>query len=332
VRLSDFDFELPPEQVAKTPCSPRDHSRLLLVDRKAGGRSHHHFYDLAGILREETLLVLNNTKVLPARLIGSIGNGSLEILLLEPAKDGEWQCLVRPGKKVSREIEVTFSDGKKGVVSTSDGSFKIRFPSLSSEGFFPWLSTVGLPPIPPYLKRPPNPRDRNDYQTVYASRLGSIAAPTAGLHFTRSLMDKLKAKGIEFAEITLHVGYGTFAPIRNEQLETHQMHSEYFEIPGALFEKIRKRERKVIAIGTTTLRALESIPIHGLTGRTDLFIRPGFDFKYADGLITNFHLPQSSLLILVCAFLGMESTRNAYRDAIAHNYRFFSYGDAMAIL
>ncbi len=336
MQLSDFDYQLPETLIAAEPAVPRDHSRLMAIDRASGTPRHRRFFELGDCLKKGDLLVLNNTKVFPARLFGSEAGGrKYEIFLLKPLGGGRWACLARPGKKVKGKARLTFPGGVVGIVERAASDFIVEFPDLAGNAFFDWLYTAGSPPLPPYIKREATAVDRESYQTVFAKETGSIAAPTAGLHFTHELLDGLRAKGVETAEVTLHVGYGTFAPVHVEKLDEHVMHEEIFHVPDATFEKLRAAKaerRRIIAVGTTALRALESIPTHGLSGETRLFIYPGYEFQWIDGLITNFHLPQSTLYILVSAFLGLDKTRACYEEAIREQYRFYSYGDAMAIL
>ncbi len=339
MRLSEFDYDLPDELIAKEPANPRDHSRLLIVRRKDREREHRIFNELPLFLESGDVLVLNNTKVLPARLYGTDSTGRrYEVLLLETAGgDLRWYCLARPGKKAGRGVQLGFPEGVTGDVIGSGGNeaFVISFSGIAAADFLPWLSRAGEPPLPPYLKREATQEDRERYQTIYAKALGSVAAPTAGLHFTQEVMDALRTRGVKIVETTLNVGYGTFSPIRTEDLAAHKMHEEFYEVPETTLEAIeagRAAGKRIVAVGTTTLRALESIPARGLRGKTDIFIQPGFPFRYVTALLTNFHLPKSSLLILVSAFLGTDLTREVYEEAIAQRYRFYSYGDAMLIL
>jgi len=342
MRLSDFDFELPESQIAERPVFPRDHSRLLVVDRKTGERQHRRFFEIAEVLRPGDLLVLNNTKVLPARLFGhDVSGRRFEVFLLKRLQHQppRWQCLVKPGKKILPEGNtVTFSDGSTALVRHRRGAereYEAEFPGIAAEAFVEWLERVGALPLPPYIKRPAEADDARTYQTVFAKDSGSVAAPTAGLHFTEELLQKVRARGVQTAEVTLHIGYGTFSPIRAENVEEHRMHEEEYSVTPetmARIEATRAAGGRVVAVGTTALRTLESLPEHGLSGATRLFIYPGYRFRNIDGLITNFHLPKSSLYVLVAAFLGLETTRECYREAVNKNYRFFSYGDAMAIL
>lgn len=340
MRLSDFDFELPESQIATHPVSPRDHSRLLKIDRKSGTREHRRFDDIVEFLAPKDLLVLNNTKVIPARLLGHDDNGrKFEVFLLKRLGSAppRWQCLVKPGKKILPEgNRIHFAGNGVGQVRrVAEREYQVTFPNQTEADFYPWLDKAGALPLPPYIKRLADSGDRQTYQTVYAKDAGSVAAPTAGLHFTPELLEKVRAKGVEIAEVTLHIGYGTFSPIRTEEVEKHEMHEEEYSVSAETFARIeatRKRGGRVIAVGTTAMRTLESIAKFGLRGSTNIYIFPGYQFQYVDGLITNFHLPKSSLLILVSAFLGLETTLECYREAVTKNYRFFSYGDAMAIL
>lgn len=338
MRLDAFDYDLPEALIAKTPAQPRDHSLLLGVDRRTGALSHRRFHQLDEFLRAGDLLVLNNTRVLPARLFGLQENGRrFEVLLIERRESAlHWRCLVRPGKKIAAETRLIFPGNRTAWVRReADAHFAIRFEAPDEAEFFRWLAEAGALPLPPYIKRPYVASDRETYQTVYAKHDGSVAAPTAGLHFTESLLARLREKGVESAELTLHIGYGTFSPIRTDEIEDHELHEESYEIDPSTFARLeiaKGQGRRIIAVGTTSLRTLESIPSHGPRGRTRLFIRPGHPFRWADGLITNFHLPKSSLFVLVASFLGLEATQAAYAEAVRLKYRFFSYGDAMAIL
>lgn len=335
---ASFDYSLPENLIAKFPVSPRDHARLLSVDKKSGAQRHFHFYEIKNLLRRGDCLVLNNTKVISARLFGERKGKKFEVFLLKPRKNSvlEWQCLVRPGKKVRNGLEIHFPKQVSATIRRSaTEDFEIEFSGVSKSQFPDWLEETGTTPLPPYLKRKANKDDRNDYQTVFAKIPGSVAAPTAGLHLTPSLTKEIIQNGVVLVEITLEIGYGTFAPIRVKNLDHYAIHEEAYSIPEKAFqtlENAKKGQGRIVALGTTSLRALESIPSYGLQGTTDLFIQPGYDFKWADGLITNFHLPRSSLYVLVSAFLGLEKTRSAYEEAIRHEYRFYSYGDAMAIL
>lgn len=342
MKLNDFDFALPDESIARYPASPRDHSRLLVSRRSVSELTHAHFFELGDYLREGDLLVLNDTKVLPARLNGiDPSHRTFEALILEP-RPGDplcWKSLLKPGKKANPGLRIAFPFDVSAVVETANGSFWLHFsgPHLDPHplAFLEWLSTAGVPPLPPYLKRRATEEDRTSYQTVYASKPGSVAAPTAGLHFTQPLLDELTQLGVDLGTVTLRLGYGTFAPIRSDHVEEHVMHEETYCIPEDIPEKIartRARGGRVIAVGTTALRALESLAHQGREGTTRLFIRPGYQFRNIDGLLTNFHLPKSSLYVLVAALLGIERAREVYAAGIAEGYRFYSYGDAMLIL
>lgn len=354
MRTADFDYFLPPERIAQHPPAERTDARLLVIRRSpADGVENTTFPHLARFLRAGDLLVRNNSRVIPARLHGrkQDGGGRIEILLLEPAAEGGWWVLLRPGKRVRPGTRLVFGEGadrlEAGVTAKNDdGHCRLEF--APEPGVLAFAERWGEMPLPPYIRRPqPESADRDRYQTVYAREPGSAAAPTAGLHFTAGLLASLAAAGIEFAEVTLHVGVGTFAPVKAERLIDHVMHEERFEVPEATVravERARAEGRRVVAVGTTTLRVLESVARqqHGRLvagpGRTRLFLHPPAEFRIVDALLTNFHLPRSTLLMLVCAFAapGSESGRErilgAYAEAIREGYRFFSYGDAMLLL
>ena len=351
VLVSEFDFALPPELVAQVP-APRGASRLMVLDRAHGRIEHSRFRDLPHYLRPGDLLVVNNTRVFAARLIGQrVGSGgSVECLLLGRAENDEtgelWHALMHPGQKLREGARVRFAGGSGSLQAEVlarrfFGRRLIRLwaddPRQSVDAL---IEAVGHVPLPPYIKRPDTASDRERYQTVYASVKGSVAAPTAGLHFTREVLDALVARRVERAEITLHVGYGTFKPIRTETVEDHQVDPEWYAISHPAAEAVnsaRREGRRVLAVGTTTTRALEHAAIRGRgaiapgAAQADTFIYPGFRFQVVDALITNFHLPRSSLLMLVSALAGRERLLAAYREAIAHGYRFYSYGDAMLV-
>jgi S-adenosylmethionine:tRNA ribosyltransferase-isomerase len=334
MRLEEFDYSLPNELIALTPAEPRDHSRLLVAEKDAF--SHKHFYDLPDLLSEGDLLVVNNSKVLPARLFGESDGKKFEVLLLAKKSSAlHWSCMAKPGKKVREGITLTFPENVTGRLVRADTEwFEIQFQGIAEIDFVNWLFRSGVPPLPPYIKRETKAEDNIRYQTVFAKEPGSVAAPTAGLHFTEDLLKKLSRKGIRIAEVTLHVGYGTFSPIRTPDITDHQMHEEYFAVPKSTWEAIqstRNSGHRVIAVGTTSLRSLESARPDRLSGWTKLFIRPGYDFQNVDGLLTNFHLPQSSLYVLICSLLGLSRAREVYSTAVREKYRFFSYGDAMLI-
>ncbi len=337
----DFDYPLPPERIAQEPAKPRDSSRLLVLDRKDGSLEHRHFYDIGDYLQPGDLLVVNRSKVFKARLMG---NGNIEIFLLRP-KDNLWLALAKPGRKLKIGTEISFSDGStcRVMEKLDDGTVALDFGESEQE-VLALTEKIGQVPTPPYIDRSVTARrdrtDAADYQTVYAKEVGSVAAPTAGFHFTPELIEKLKTQGIKFAEVILHVGLGTFRPIKTDTLEEHEMHEEWIEIPAEtleLIEETKKSNHRVIAVGTTTVRALES----GIDrGFTRIFITPGYKFKVIDALITNFHLPKSTLIVLISSFVGEHQADSdwgrrtvlaAYNQAINDGYRFYSFGDAMLI-
>lgn len=351
MNVSDFNFELPDELIAQEPPAERGGSRLMAVDRASGGITHRRFADLPSLLRPGDVLVVNDTRVFPARLIGTRlpGGGAAECLLIRPAADPDvWIALVHPGQRLREGSRMIFRAGGAGATLHAEvlgrhfhGRRTVRLWTEDGSPVRDTIDAIGHVPLPPYIKRPDATPDRDRYQTVYARERGSIAAPTAGLHFTPALLDELQAKGIERISITLHVGYGTFQPIRVDRVEEHQMESEHYEVTAAAaaaLTQAKQENRRVIAVGTTTTRTLESLPVPrdgAITagrGETALFITPGHDFRIASGLVTNFHLPQSSLLMLVSAFGGQSQILEAYREAVKHRYRFYSYGDAMVIL
>ena len=340
LQLSDFNFDLPEELIAQDPLEDRSSSRLMVVDKVTGETDHRTFKNIIEYLNEGDCLVLNNTKVIPARLYGTKEgtDASVEILLLKREQNDIWECLVRPGKKLRTGAKVNFGNGilKGEIINVmEDGNRHIKF---YYDGIFEEiLDELGQMPLPPYIKH--QLKDKNRYQTVYAKYDGSAAAPTAGLHFTKELLNEIKAKGVEIAYVTLHVGLGTFRPVKVDNILEHHMHSEYYEILQSEADKIndaKKRGNKVICVGTTSCRTVESAADeNGLLkeskGWTDIFIYPGYKFKVLDRLITNFHLPESTLLMLVSALAGRENILNAYKEAVELKYRFFSFGDAMFI-
>lgn len=345
MQVDEFDYELPQELIAQYPAAERDISRLLVLDRTRGRINHSNFRKIVDYLREGDLLVFNETKVFPARLKGQLvrSGSKLEVLLLEEKGCCCWEALVKPGKRAKEGEVVTFGDGQLQAViceRTEEGGRIIKFSSRDQAEFWDQVYKIGEIPLPPYIRRPAEEMDKERYQTVYARSLGSAAATTAGLHFTEEILNELQAKGVEFAFVLLHVGLGTFRPVRVERVEDHRMHAEYWKLDAVNALKINRAKqegRRVIAVGTTSVRLLESAAkeqeeLQEGEGRTRLFIYPGFQFRVVDGLITNFHLPRSTLLMLVCAFGGYEHVMNAYREAVQQNYRFFSYGDAMLIL
>lgn len=340
MKKSDFYFDLPQELIAQTPLARRDASRLMCLDRRTGALEHRHFYELPELLQPGDCLVLNDSRVLPARLIGNRipGGGVCEVLLLTQRGEGEWECLVRPGKKLRPGARVSFGDGaltSEIVSELSDGNRLVRF---SYSGIFmEVLEQLGEMPLPPYIKE--KLADRERYQTVYAKEPGSAAAPTAGLHFTEELLDKIREKGIRVCSVTLHVGLGTFRPVKEDDILDHEMHSEFCIIPeetARIVNETRKNGGRVIAVGTTSCRTLESFAeadgtLRAQSGWTNIFIYPGYTFRCIDALVTNFHLPESTLIMLVSALAGRENILNAYQTAVAERYRFFSFGDAMFI-
>ena len=339
MKKSDFYFDLPEELIAQTPLEKRDSSRLLVLNKTTGEVSHHHFYELPNYLNEGDCLVLNDSRVLPARLIGTRPTGgSVEILLLKDVGGSRWECLVRPGRKMRTGQEVIFGNGElKAVIEEvlPDGNRIVRF---EYEGIFlEILEQLGKMPLPPYIKQELQNQER--YQTVYSRELGSAAAPTAGLHFTPELLDEIRAKGVKVCFITLHVGLGTFRPVKEDEIEDHEMHSEFCMIPQETADTINAAKaagKRVIAVGTTSCRTLESFAredgtMEARSGWTDIFIYPGYRFKCIDSLVTNFHLPESTLIMLVSALAGREHILNAYAEAVREKYRFFSFGDSMFI-
>ena len=338
MKLSDFMYDLPEERIAQTPVEPRDHSRLMVLHRDTGAIEHRHFYDIVDYLNPGDCLVINETKVIPARLYGwRPTGGACEVLLLKQLGPKRWETLVRPGKKLRPGAEVIFGDGRlKGRVleSTDAGGRIVEFECEGS--FEAALDALGEMPLPPYIHEKLEDRDR--YQTVYAKQDGSAAAPTAGLHFTPELLEKIRDKGVDIVPVLLHVGLGTFRPVKAENIEEHQMHSEYFEVTEDAARRVnaaRDRGGRVIAVGTTSVRTLESAAQDGRLaarrGDTSIFIRPGYRFQLVDALITNFHLPGSTLIMLVSALYDREKILAAYEEAVREEYRFFSFGDAMFI-
>ena len=339
MKVSDFNYELPEELIAQTPIEKRDESRLMVLDRQKQTIEHKRFKDIINYLEPGDVLVRNNTKVIPARLYGKKETGAnVEFLLLNNIEGDIWECIVRPGNKLHVGVKVIFGDGilKAEILETMPGGTrKVKF---EYKGIFnEILDKIGLMPLPPYIHEQLKEKDR--YQTVYAKYNGSAAAPTAGLHFTPELLNKIEEKGVIIANVTLHVGIGTFRPVKEETVEAHQMHSEHFYIKQEDVEKInnaKENGKRVIAVGTTSCRVLETIAdengkVREIEGDTQIFIYPGYKFKCLDGLITNFHLPESTLLMLVSALAGKDYIMKAYNEAVKEKYRFFSFGDAMFI-
>lgn len=341
MKLSDFYYDLPKELIAQDPLENRSDSRLMVVDRKTGEITHKHFYNILDYVNQGDCLVINDTKVIPARLMGvkEDTGASIEVLLLKRREEKLWETLVKPGKKARVGARISFGGGLlSGEVTdiVEEGNRLIRF---EYEGIWEeLLDRLGQMPLPPYITH--QLKDRNCYQTVYAKHDGSAAAPTAGLHFTNELLAQVKEKGVEIAHVTLHVGLGTFRPVKVENILEHHMHSEFYVVEEAEAEKINRakaRGNRVISVGTTSTRTLESVAdeqgiVHAGSGFTDIFIYPGYSFRVVDSLITNFHLPESTLLMLVSAFSDREQMMRAYEEAVREKYRFFSFGDAMLIL
>lgn len=340
MKTSDFDYYLPEELIAQTPAEPRDSSRLLVYDRKKDEIYHKHFYDIVDFLKEGDVLVRNNTKVLPARIFAYTENGGkVEVLLLKRFNLTDWEVLVKPGKKARIGAKLTVSQDLSLVVTDifeESGSRKVTF---NFDGVFEdVISRIGEMPLPPYITE--KLKDKERYQTVYAKVDGSAAAPTAGLHFTGALFEKIKAKGVEVVDVLLHVGLGTFRPVKADNVLEHHMHSEYYEIGEEAAERINKAKkegRRIIAVGTTSVRTLESAAdengfVKPIKGNTEIFIYPPYKFKCVDALITNFHLPKSTLIMLVASMTGREKILDIYKTAVEEKYRFFSFGDAMLIV
>ena len=340
MKKSDFDFELPEELIAQTPIQQRDHSRLMHLDKRTGEIEHHHFYELPQFLRKGDCLVLNDSRVLPARLIGSRSTGgSVELVLLRDLGEGRWECLSRPGRKTKPGTELHFGEGELTATVESIAEGGNRIVKFHYEGIFlEVLERLGKMPLPPYIKE--ELKDAERYQTVYSREIGSAAAPTAGLHFTKELLAEIEAMGVNVCYVTLHVGLGTFRPVKEAEIENHEMHAEFCVIPertAQIVTETKKAGGRVIAVGTTSCRTLESfaaedgsLPVS--SGWTNIFIYPGYRFKCIDALITNFHLPESTLIMLVSALAGREHVLNAYKTAVEERYRFFSFGDAMMIV
>ena len=340
MKVSDFYFELPEELIAQYPLEKRDSSRLMVLDKKTGEIEHRKFHDILEYLNEGDTLVLNNTRVMPARLIGekAESGGKIEFLLLKRIEGDKWECLAKPGKRAKIGAEFVFGEGKlrcKVVDIIEEGNRIIEF---SYDGIFEQvLDELGEMPLPPYITERLDDKER--YQTVYSKEKGSAAAPTAGLHFTKELLEEVKEKGINIAYVTLHVGLGTFRPVKVDDVNEHVMHSEFYHLEeedAKIINETKKRGNKIISVGTTSTRTLETIGdengfVKAQSGWTNIFIYPGYKFKVVDKLITNFHLPESTLIMLVSALAGKEKVMNAYNEAVKERYRFFSFGDSMII-
>lgn len=375
MRLSDFEYELPNELIAMHPFYPRDGAKLLVADRKSGEIIHSHFYDLPNFLQEGDFLVFNKSKVIPARLFGKVDGKNIEILLTSPChsersdseieespsngrkgflhssfqevsrndKGNIWEVIAKPGKRLKIGSKIEFSDKLNAeVIESIEGVFKLKFNLIGSD-FWKEVDKIGEMPLPPYILKQRQAGhdekvDKSNYQCVYADNPGSVAAPTAGLHFTDELMQKIRDKGCDIGFVDLHVGLGTFEPVRTENIKDHKIHSEYFELSEDLsnqLNKAKKEGRRIVAVGTTTVRVLESCQKNGILsaekGETSIYIYPGYKFGFVDSMITNFHLPKSSLLLLVSAFWTREKVLETYQEAIKNGYRFYSYGDGMFI-
>ena len=342
MNLTDFDYDLPLERIAQVPLSNRDASRLMIVNRSTREFHHTQFSEIGDYLPDSSLLVLNDTRVIPARLLGNKieTGGKIELLLIEEKEQDTWEVLAKPRRSLRVGTQIVFGEDilkAEVIAKPEEGNCLIHF--VYQGVFSEILAEVGMMPLPPYIRRSPNPDDTLRYQCVYASNEGAIAAPTAGLHFTQDLLDNLKRDGIHSAMLTLHVGIGTFQPVKVENVKKHKMHAEYIHITETEAKKIcnaRDADRRIVAVGTTVVRALETAGADGTikpySGHSELFIYPGYQFKVVDALVTNFHLPKSTLLMLVSAFADIHLVKDAYQEALLHEYRFFSYGDAMLIL
>ncbi|UMZ32611.1 tRNA preQ1(34) S-adenosylmethionine ribosyltransferase-isomerase QueA [Priestia megaterium] len=343
MKVDLFDFHLPEELIAQTPLEQRDASRLMVLNKKTGSVKHHHmFHDLLDYVQEGDCLVLNDTRVLPARLFGTKEDtgANIEVLLLKQTQGDTWETLVKPAKRVKEGTVISFGDGRLTAVCKETSDQGGRLLEFNYEGiFYEVLEQLGEMPLPPYIKERLDDQER--YQTVFAREQGSAAAPTAGLHFTEEMLEQLKEKGVHIAFLTLHVGLGTFRPVSVDDLEEHDMHSEFYQVSegtAALLNSVREKGGRIISVGTTSTRTLETIATEhngkfvASSGWTNIFIFPGYEFKAIDGMITNFHLPKSTLIMLVSALAGRENVISAYEQAVAEKYRFFSFGDAMLIL
>ena len=344
MRLSDFDFNVPEELIAKYPVSKRDHSRLMVIDRKKQTITHKRFYNIIDYLNPGDLLVINETKVYPARLwaVKDRTEAKVEVFLLRELENSLWEVMVKPARKVRIGNKLTIAKGVQCDVidNTVSGGRVVRFNNIPKETLYKLIDEVGLSPLPPYIDREPTEDDKETYQTVYANKRGAVAAPTAGLHFTEELMQKIKDKGVKIFPIVLHIGLGTFRPVTVEDLSRHRMDSEYFEVSAETALAIndaRSKGKRIIAVGTSVVRTLETVTVSGFQitprrGWTDKFIHPPYEFKMVDALITNFHQPKSTTIMQVSAFGGHELIMRAYQEAIEKKYRFFSYGDSMLII
>lgn len=344
MHITDFDYDLPVELIAQHPADKRDESRLLIVDRKNGNIEHRHFYDILDYINSGDCLIMNNSKVIPARLFGikEKTGARVEFLLIKRIKDNIWETMVRPGKRLHKGDRVTFAeDGTLSAEILENCEGGIRIVSFQHDGnFLELLNRIGKMPLPPYIERESDDEDKIRYQTVYCTKEGSVAAPTAGLHFTTELIERIKQKGVKIAYVTLHVGIGTFRPVKCDIIEEHKMHYEEYEIDevnAGIINQTKKTGGRIISVGTTSTRTVESAAsnegiVQAGRGSTDIFIYPGYKFKVIDSLITNFHLPKSTLLMLVSALYNREKIIQIYEEAVKKQYRFFSYGDAMFII
>lgn len=344
MRLSDFDYSLPEKLIAKYPIAKRDHSHLMVISRSNKTIEHKHFYDLPNYLNSGDLLIINETMVYPARLwaVKDRTEAQVEVFLLRELENNLWEVMVKPARKVRIGNKLTIAEGVQCDVidNTVSGGRVVRFNNITQNELYTLIDKIGQSPLPPYIDRDPIPEDKIRYQTVYARRRGAVAAPTAGLHFTKELLTKIKDKGVKIYPIVLHIGLGTFRPVTVEDLSRHRMDSEYFEVSAETaiaINETKARGKRVIAVGTSVVRTLETVTVSGFQvsprkGWTDKFIHPPYDFKMVNALITNFHQPKSTLIMQVAAFAGLELILKAYQEAIKKKYRFFSYGDAMIIL
>ena len=343
-KLGDFDYPLPKKYIAQYPGNKRDQSKLMVVDKKANTIEHKKFSNIADHLRKNDLLILNNTKVFPARLFATKDrtDAKVEVFLLRELAQNLWEVMVRPARKVRIGNKLVFTPKLMCDVidNTVSGGRVVRFESENQAELHDIIDRIGTSPLPPYITRDPEPSDKKRYQTVYATERGAVAAPTAGLHFTNGLINRLKKKGVKIEYITLHIGLGTIRPVQVEDLNRHQMDSEYFEVStktAMAINEARKKHRKIVAVGTSTIRALETVVVSGFMvspkrGWTDKFIYPPYEYKMVDSMITNFHMPKSTLMMMVSAFADINLLKKAYREAKKHDYRFLSYGDAMIII
>ena len=343
-KLGDFDYPLPKKYIAQYPGNKRDQSKLMVVDKKAKTIEHKKFSNIADHLRKTDLLILNNTEVFPARLFATKDrtDAKVEVFLLRELAQNLWEVMVRPARKVRIGNKLVFTPRLMCDVidNTVSGGRVVRFESENQAELHDIIDRIGTSPLPPYITRDPEPSDKKRYQTVYATERGAVAAPTAGLHFTNGLINRLEKKGVKIEYITLHIGLGTFRPVQVEDLNRHQMDSEYFEVStktAMAINEARKKHRKIVAVGTSTIRALETVVVSGFMvspkrGWTDKFIYPPYEYKMVDSMVTNFHMPKSTLMMMVSAFADINLLKKAYREAKKHDYRFLSYGDAMIII